>query len=65
MARLEEKVDNIDTCVHQLRDDLKQFVDKADEKYAAKQVERIVYTLVGTIITFVLTAILTKTFGLW
>ena len=42
-----------------------KFIDSADTKYAGKIVERIVYGLVATILTFVLTAILTKSLNVW
>jgi len=54
MARLEEKVDNIN-------EKLDEFIKSAESKFASKLTERIVYGLVG----LVLVAFLTKLLNLW
>jgi t-SNARE complex subunit (syntaxin) len=68
MARLEEKVDNIDKNFTDFKNDFKEFLIKheqqdknfkefCDRKYANKTVEKIVYGLVGIILSVVVYAL--------
>jgi len=61
MARLEQKMEDMDGKVEEIRTDLKAFISCADHKFATKLTEKIVYGLVGLI----LIAFVTKLLSLW
>jgi hypothetical protein len=74
MARLEEKVDNINKNFVEFKNDFKEFLIKHEQqdknfkefcerKYATKTVEKIVYGLVGIILSVVIYALLNNVVG--
>ncbi len=41
----------IKSMIFELRNEFRDFIDGADDKYASKTVEKVVYGLIGTILT--------------
>lgn len=58
VAKMEKDVEYIKTELGETKELIKEFIDKADTKYASKTTEKVVYGMVGTILTAVLLAIL-------
>lgn len=58
MAKVETKIENIETNVDAINCKLDKFIESADNKYASKLTEKVVYGLVGTVLTIVTTAVL-------
>ena len=57
IAVLEEKVDQVGRDVCDLKADFDKFIASAESRFASKLTEKIVYGMVGTIVTAVLLAL--------
>lgn len=58
MCNVETKVDDLKTDIDGLRADFKDFIAAADNRYASKTVERVVYAAVGLVLSSVMLALL-------
>lgn len=61
LARLETKVDNIDNSITKLDKRMSEFISSAEQRFASKLTEKIVYGLCALI----LVAFITKLTGAW
>lgn len=58
LARLEEWAENTDKTVARIEGKLDDFIKAADQRYASKTVERLVYGGVGIVLTAVVLSVL-------
>ena len=58
MAKFETNLENLTKDVGEIKISLKEFIEKADEKYSTKNVEKIVYGAVSLILVEFLGAII-------
>ncbi|MFH1052753.1 MAG: hypothetical protein V1779_17675 [bacterium] len=57
MVKLETNLKNLTTDVGEIKTTLKEFIEKADERYAEKRVEKLVYGAIGLLLVEVFGAI--------
>ena len=55
---IDEKIDNVDCSIKCLHKDFKEFKNGADNKYASKNVERVVYGLIAIVGMTIISAFL-------
>jgi hypothetical protein len=58
IVKIETDLTYIKASVDELKEQQREFINKADERYASKLTEKIAYGLVGTIVTIAIIALL-------